>query len=404
LAALATAQRALPEYAHRYSPKKFTQHQLFACLVLKHFLRTDYRGLAAQLADNPSLTTILGLRQVPHFTTFQKASRRLLLTAPVRKLLRSTVRLHLGRKRRVKRAAIDSTGLECTSASGYFVRRRSRVENPGKTIVYHHYPKLSVVSSTDDHFIYALDARRGPRPDVDEFRPLVAEATQVVRLVQLAADAGYDSEGNHEFARDEHGIRTIIPAKHGRPTTKLPTGRYRRLMKERFDREAYRRRSQVETVISMIKRRQGAHVHARSYHSQCRELRLLVLTHNIMILVVVRVFYTAGRSTFLDSTGVVRVSCRHGTYGSGFCRRDVLPCAQPGQWPGGSVSQGRRLRGLSRSGGRGQRTAAAAGVGLRADAESFSPRPLAARRRRPKPLDAVAHDEPGEEKGTFYFS
>jgi hypothetical protein len=293
LAALATARRALPEYAHRYSPKKFTQHQLFACLVLKQFLKTDYRGLAVHLTDNPSLVTTLGLKQVPHFTTFQKASQRLLLTAPVRKLLKSTVRLHLGRKRRVKRAAIDSTGLECTSASGYFVRRRSRVENPWKTLVYHHYPKLSVVSSTDDHFIYALDARRGPRPDVDEFRPLVAEACRVVRLSQLAADAGYDSEGNHEFARDEHGIRTIIPAKHGRPTDKLPTGHYRRLMKVRFDRAAYRRRSQVETVVSMIKRRQGAHVHARSYHSQCRELRLIVLTHNIMVLVVIEVFYIA---------------------------------------------------------------------------------------------------------------
>jgi hypothetical protein len=299
LAALATARRALPEYAHRYSPKKFTQHQLFACLVLKQFLKTDYRGLAVHLADNPSLVTTLGLKQVPHFTTFQKASQRLLLTAPVRKLLKSTVRLHLGRKRRVKRAAIDSTGLECTSASGYFVRRRSRAENPWKTVVYHHYPKLSVVASTDDHFVFALDARRGPRPDVDEFRPLVTEASRVVRLSQLAADAGYDSEGNHEFARDEHGIRTIIPAKHGRPTDKLPTGHYRRLMKVRFDRAAYRRRSQVETVISMIKRRQGAHVHARTYHSQCRELRLIVLTHNIMILVVVEVFYTARMSPFL---------------------------------------------------------------------------------------------------------
>jgi hypothetical protein len=300
LAALATARRALPEYAHRYSPKKFTQHQLFACLVLKQFLKTDYRGLAVHLTDNPSLVTTLGLKQVPPFTTFQKASQRLLLTAPVRKLLKSTVRLHLGRKRRVKRAAIDSTGLECTSASGYFVRRRSRVENPWKTVVYHHYPKLSVVASTDDHFVFALDARRGARPDVDEVRPLVAEASRVVRLSQLAADAGYDSEGNHEFARNEHGIRTIIPAKHGRPTKKLPSGRYRRLMKVRFDREAYRRRSQVETVISMIKRRQGAHVHARSYHSQCRELRLIVLTHNIMILVLVEVFYTAVPAPFLN--------------------------------------------------------------------------------------------------------
>jgi hypothetical protein len=122
---------------------------------------------------------------------------------------------------------------------------------------------------------------------------MVAEALSIVLLSQLAADAGYDSESNHRFARDEHGVRTVIPAKHGRPTDKPPTGRYRRLMKQRFDLPAYRRRSQVETVISMIKRRQGPHVRARSYHSQCRDLRLLVLTHNVMILVLIQVFYRA---------------------------------------------------------------------------------------------------------------
>jgi len=301
LAALATARRALPEHAHRYSPKKFTQHQLFACLVLKNFLRTDYRGLAAHLEDHPSLRAILVLKQVPHFTTFQKASRRLLRANPARRLLEATVRLQMGRKRRVKRAAIDSTGLECSCASGYFVRRRKRVTEAWKTVVYHHYPKLGVVCDGDDHFILAGQVGRGPRPDVDEFRPLVAEALRIVRLSQLAADAGYDSEPNHRFARDQHGVRTIIPAKHGRPTDKLPTGRYRRLMKVRFDRPAYRRRSQIETVISMIKRRQGAHVHGRSYHGQCRDLRLLVLTHNVMILVVVQVFYRAVLTHFSDS-------------------------------------------------------------------------------------------------------
>ena len=304
LAALATARRALPEHAHRYSPKKFTQHQLFACLVLKNFLRTDYRGLAAHLADHPSLQATLELKQVPHFTTFQKASRRLLLAGPARGLLEATVRWQMGRKRRVKRAAIDSTGLECSCASGYFVRRRSRGSEAWKTVVYHHYPKLGVVCDGDGHFILACRVGRGPRPDVDEFRPLVAEALRIVRLSQLAADAGYDSEPNHCFARDEHGVRTIIPAKHGRPTDKPPAGRYRRLMKARFNRPAYRRRSQVETVISMIKRRQGAHVLGRSYHSQCRDLRLLVLTHNVMILVVVEVFYTAGHSTFPKNQNV----------------------------------------------------------------------------------------------------
>lgn len=69
-------------------------------------------------------------------------------------------------------------------------------------------------------------------------------------------------------------------------------------MKVRFDRPADRRRSQVETVILMIKRRQGASIHGRSFHSQCRDLRLLVLTHNIMILVIVEVFYTAVLTPF----------------------------------------------------------------------------------------------------------
>lgn len=34
-AALESAQRVLPFYTHPNSPKKFTQHPLFACLVLK---------------------------------------------------------------------------------------------------------------------------------------------------------------------------------------------------------------------------------------------------------------------------------------------------------------------------------------------------------------------------------
>jgi len=288
LAALATARRALPAYSHVCSPKTFTQHQLFACLVLKNFWRTDYRGVVKHVGENPVLFQALELAKIPHFTTLQKASRRLLKTATTRRLLDATVRLHMGRKRRVRRAAIDSTGLECSAASGYFVRRRARAGKPWKTVVYHHYPKLGVVCDTDSHLILGYRAGRGPRPDVDEFRPLVNEAQRRVRLSQLMADAGYDSEPNHCFAREEQQIRSVIPAKHGRPTDKLPTGRYRRLMKLRFNRIAYRRRSQVETVISMIKRRQGSYVGGRSYHSQCRDLRLLVLTHNIMILFLVR--------------------------------------------------------------------------------------------------------------------
>lgn len=44
-AALAAAAEALPAYASKYSKHAFTPHQLFAILVLREFLKTDYRGM-----------------------------------------------------------------------------------------------------------------------------------------------------------------------------------------------------------------------------------------------------------------------------------------------------------------------------------------------------------------------
>lgn len=80
--AYATAKDALPAYAHRFSPKKFTQHQLFACLVLKEFLKADYRGIVHLLADCPNLCTAIELEHIPHYTTLQKAADRLLKKTP----------------------------------------------------------------------------------------------------------------------------------------------------------------------------------------------------------------------------------------------------------------------------------------------------------------------------------
>jgi len=71
-------KRALPPYGHRFSPKKFTQHQLFACLALKEFLKLDYRGVWELLRDSSDLGAVIELQDVPHWTTIQKAADRLL--------------------------------------------------------------------------------------------------------------------------------------------------------------------------------------------------------------------------------------------------------------------------------------------------------------------------------------
>lgn len=99
-----------------------------------------------------------------------------------------------------------------------------------------------------------------------------------------SADAGYDSEASHVYARDDCGMRSIIPAKIGRPTAKLPSGRWRRVMANRFDKRKYGQRWQCETVNSMIKRLLGSALRARTYWRQCREITLRAITLNVMIL------------------------------------------------------------------------------------------------------------------------
>lgn len=71
-------QRTLPAYSSDFSPQLYTQAQLFALLVLRQFLRRDYRGLSQMLAEWSDLREVLELKRVPHYTTLQKAAARLL--------------------------------------------------------------------------------------------------------------------------------------------------------------------------------------------------------------------------------------------------------------------------------------------------------------------------------------
>jgi len=76
--ALRLAQEALPAYSAVRSRKDYTQHQLFAALALKTFLKTDYRGVAQFLADFAEIRADLGLDKVPHYSTLCYAAARLL--------------------------------------------------------------------------------------------------------------------------------------------------------------------------------------------------------------------------------------------------------------------------------------------------------------------------------------
>jgi heterodisulfide reductase subunit C len=93
LVAHAVAAESLDAYSNMYSPQKFTQHQLFAMLVFKEFMRCDYRKVVELMNETAEYRDAIGLEEVPHFTTIQKASGRLLKLSSARELLESTVKM-----------------------------------------------------------------------------------------------------------------------------------------------------------------------------------------------------------------------------------------------------------------------------------------------------------------------
>jgi len=312
LTALAVGRQVYADYSHRYSPKVFTQPQLFACLVLMGYLRTDYRGIEAHLRDLPAYAQWLGLSRIPDHSTLHKAAQRLFGAHLTTRLLAASVQLMLGRRRIIPLAAADSSGLESGHRSPYFVQRRARGQKKARnplyqTTTYTRFPKLSILIDCQSHLVLSLLSGRGPAPDTHLLPGLLGGMPRGLRLVKLLLDAGFDSEDNHRYLRCEHGIRSIIPASIGRRSDKPPAGYWRRRMRRmlrtrrRRRRCGYTQRWQVETTNSMYKRNLSDELFSRSYHAQCREMRLLVITHNIMILLIIQVFDGANLTPFLPS-------------------------------------------------------------------------------------------------------
>lgn len=184
-------------------------------------------------------------------------------------------------------AAVDGTGLESRHTSRYFFERAGRKHTSRL------WTKLTVACDTGSHFFAGATVTTGPSNDSPQFRPAMAQASSVVTWDRVLADAAFDAEEHHRYAREELGVRaTAIPLNRRAHGRKWPKTKYRRQMVKRFrkkpkgsrHRRVYGQRWAVESAFSRHKRRLGSSLGGRSDASRERECRLRVLTHNLMLL------------------------------------------------------------------------------------------------------------------------
>jgi hypothetical protein len=307
LVAYRLANASLPLYSSEFSRHDFTLPQLFACLVLREHQKKSYRGVEALIEDSPQWRADIGLSRTPDHNTLCRVFNQLVKPGVVNSMLDLTTQWAEQRgllNGQVKPVTLDSSMFESRHVSRHFEKRqrqsdrdkrRKARKSAGKTAgdrkrsrVVRGLPKLSLAVAASCHLILAARATTGAGADQPFFVPLLSDARRRTRFTIAVADAGYDSELNHCAAREEMGIRSIIPPNTGRPTNKPPTARHRRNMYHRFkrkaDKEQYGQRWQSETVNSMIKRNLGSALRATTARRRSKELLLRVITHNVMIL------------------------------------------------------------------------------------------------------------------------
>jgi len=307
--AYAMAKDCLPRYSSKVSRKDFSLPQLFGCLAVKEQLKRSYRGAEALLRDCPDWCREIELTRVPDHNTLCRAAKYLLRGRCVNRILDLVVQwaaqqrlLHLGSDP----LAVDSTSYESHHVSRHYERRchdtrrrmrakdaeKGRIRTRSQTL--RRLPKLGIGVATGCHLVICLWTGTGAGADHPHFRTVVGDARRRIPCGRwkVVADAGYDSEAAHLWAREEMGLISVIPPEHGRPRKDggPPGGRWRRQMKRQLASKAsrkrclYTRRWQVETVNSMMKRNLSSALAGKTAWSRKRDMMLKTLTHDLMVL------------------------------------------------------------------------------------------------------------------------
>jgi len=258
--------KAIPRYFSKYSNKIFCNHQKMVLLVLKQKLRTTYEDLI-ELLKISDIPLYLGLKRIPHSTTLVKFAKKikpglLNLLLPYRK---------------AKHVAVDATGFELEKKS-YYYRTLKCSDHRQKT---KRYMKLSLSVDTDKHLILRHKIRKKIRNDTIDFIPLVdsLEANKVF------ADKGYDSRKNRRFVINNLKAIPVIPVRrHRNFYGYLKQGK-------KIDGSDYHQRSKAETVFSMIKRKYGSVLLAKSNSTQRVELITKLIAHNVDRQIILSICY-----------------------------------------------------------------------------------------------------------------
>ena len=225
------------KYSCDYSNHIYNQPQLFTILAMKTYLKTTYREIIEILDVSDKITKYLKLNKLPHYTTIQKFFIRMSDTK-LKDLNNLILFMH---PIDFELAAMDGTGHTSDYADHYYAKIRGKCRKS--------YIKNHITIDVDTRMILNYAANRGPKYDT-QFAIASIRQLKPYKPHYILADRAYDTEAIRKCINEEVGAFDQIPLK-----TRAKTGHYRLNSATIFWHDVYARRMNVESVISVIKRR-----------------------------------------------------------------------------------------------------------------------------------------------------
>ena len=250
----------VPLHWSRTKNEKFNVHTICVLLVLFQIEQKDYRTFQGWLEIAPAL----GLKNVPHWTTVQKAFARL----PPR-LIRKLMQLAGQCTDRI--AALDPTYYQLSNPSAGYCRRIGRDVRKDKL------RKVSVVVTTRQKKVldvYIKAKERHGTKDVPKLRRGIFKDRTTL------ADNEFDAESFHQYI-DDAGGRSIVPCRYADVPIWRTEGVHRKRLKRAGPSKKFRWRVASESNNSGVKRRFSPVLKGKTFQQQKRDCYGKYLAYNL---------------------------------------------------------------------------------------------------------------------------
>lgn len=267
------------KYNSKYSKKMYNNHIHIALLAIRQRMDKSYRDFCDVLDVCTELLEVLGMDRAPHFTTLQKAAKRLriqFLEKVMAGFVLLTTTVHV-------RTGIDATGLQPTRASVHYTKVLKKNKSARRRI--RKYIKLTAFADLGKQLIISQKIRRSPAHDNIDFKPVVEKGKEILRengkkIDSLDADKGYDAEENHRMVVEDLNAEDRIKLKNKDKPICRTKGWYRKKAKRRINRLRANYRSKNETIFSVIKRIEGSMVRSIKVSMQNKEVLFKEIAYN----------------------------------------------------------------------------------------------------------------------------